>query len=169
MCEFISWKEVGDEILFLTWNDIYNTPRGKELQAYTVSSDFVGHGAIAFYYEIPPEKGINRECTDFSSPSNFPKVIVDAIKAGKMAGLGIAKQLLTPEALAEYEKIRQPAWEEYEKIVQPAQAEYLKIRQPAWEEYEKIQQPAWEEYEKIRQSTFWNLFSKPENRPLVWR
>ena len=33
MCDFISWKEVktekGKEILFLMYNDIYNTARGR--------------------------------------------------------------------------------------------------------------------------------------------
>ena len=148
MCKFISWKEIGDQILFLTSNDIYNTKRGRELQNYTCSADFVGHGAITFYYEIDPNKGVNRECTDFSSPSNFPAVIVSAIKAGRMS-LGVTEQLLTPEAWVEYSKIHDVAWAKYEKVEKPALAEYEKFEKPAWAEYEKITKPTWVEYKKI--------------------
>jgi len=190
MCNFISWKEIDDQILFLTSNDIYNTKRGQELQKHTNEVDFVGHGAIAFFYEIDPNKGTNRECRDFSSPSNFPPVIAEAIKAGKMS-LGVSEQLLTPEAWGEYEKITKPAlaeydktrlaaWAEYEKIrnaalakyykiVKPALAKYEKIRDAARAEYEKICNAALAKYEKTYLAAFWTLFSNPLNRPEIWR
>ena len=41
-------------------------------------------------------------------------------------------------SLAEYQKIRAPAWAEYTKIRAPAWAEYTKICDPAWTEYNKI-------------------------------
>ncbi len=44
---------------------------------------------------------------------------------------------LTPQMLAEYEKVRQQAWAEYKKVRQPAWAEYEKVRQQAWAEYKK--------------------------------
>ena len=111
MCDFISWKEIttadgGAEILFLTYEDIYNTKRGRELQKYTTGDDFVGHGAIDFYYELNG-KGINKECTDFSSPNNFPPVIADAIKAGKFYLLGTPMGLLLPAK-------RAPLYADYE-------------------------------------------------------
>lgn len=92
MCEFISWKEIKTadgsmELLFLTHDDIFNTSRGAELRQLTTPEDFVGHGAIAFYYQIDANKGVDRECTNFSSPDNFPPEIVSALKAGKLWGI----------------------------------------------------------------------------------
>ncbi len=82
MCDFISWIEKNDEILFLTYDDVYNTKRGKELREFSESKDdLVGHGAIEFYYDIG--RGKHCECTNFSTPSNFPSKIVEAIIGGK--------------------------------------------------------------------------------------
>jgi hypothetical protein len=151
MCEFISWKEVktkeGTEILFLTSNDIYNTKRGKELQKHTTSDDFIGHGAIDFYFEIGAGKGIEKECTDFSSPDNFPKVISDAIKAGNFRGLETPYQLLTQPALAKYEA----------------------IEKDALAKYQATQQPALAKYQAIKKDAFWDLFAVKENRNPLWR
>jgi len=192
MCEFISWKEMEDgSIRFLTYDQIYHTEQGKELQEFNpTESDWVGHGAIDFYYMLNRSEGIQRECTNFSTPDNFPWEIVEAIKTGEFRGLGIGKGLLNEEALAEYEKIKRSALAEYEKIKRSALAEYEKIRrsalaeyekieQSAWDEYKKIEQPAWDEhekirrsapaeYEKIRQNTFWDLFADLENRNPLW-
>jgi hypothetical protein len=91
MCDFISWKEIktqeGTEILFLTHDDIFNTSRGLELRNTTTADDLLGHGAIAFYYGIDANKGKNKECTDFSTPNNFPPEICAALKSGKMWGM----------------------------------------------------------------------------------
>jgi len=86
MCEFISWKEMEDgRILFLTSDLIFNSKRGKELQRYDgTKEDWLGHGAIQYYFELNGRDGVDRECDDFSSPNNFPPEIVTAIKAGKM-------------------------------------------------------------------------------------
>ena len=195
MCEFISWKECKTkdekvEILFLTAYDIYNTKRGEELQKHTTPEDFVGHGAIDFYFEIESSKGTNNECTDFSTPDNFPPEIVTALKDGKFRGLGTPVDLLNElglemykkadqSARAEYEKARQTVLAEYKKADQSARAEYKKadqlawaeyekVQQPAWEEYKKVQQPAWAEYEKAKQSAFWDIFADMKNRNPKW-
>ena len=170
MCEFISWKEMEDgSIRFLTYDQIYHTEQGKELQEFNpTESDWVGHGAIDFYYMLNRSEGIQRECTNFSTPDNFPWEIVEAIKTGEFRGLGIGKGLLNEEALAEYEKIKRSALAEYEKIEQSAWDEYKKIEQPAWDEHEKIRRSAPAEYEKIRQNTFWDLFADLENRNPLW-
>ena len=119
MCEFISWIEKDKDVLFLTYNDIYNTKRGKELQVHCKNpDDLTGHGAIRFYYSL--KNGTEKECTDFSTPDNFPAEIVKAVKKGLFAGLGVGEGLLTAGAYAEYLKIQQPAYAEYEKIQQAA-------------------------------------------------
>ena len=182
MCEFISWIEYKGEVLFLTKNEL-NTNHGQALRRHLgtqYENDVKGHGAIEWYYNLKPNSGTHKECTDFSSPDNFPRPIVSALKKGVFCGIGISEQLLTKPAWAEYEKIeqpalaeygkiKQPAWAEYEKIEQPAWAEYGKIKQTAWAEYEKIEQPALAEYGKIKQTAFWKLFRSTKNRVTAWR
>jgi hypothetical protein len=51
LCDFCSWIEKGDDILFLTGNDVFNSKRGLELQKYCKSKDdLTGHGAIRWYF-----------------------------------------------------------------------------------------------------------------------
>ena len=146
MWEFISWVEKDNHVLFLTANDVFNSERGKELRDFYKSPcDYVGHGAIRFFYNF--KNGAERECTDFSTPDNFPDEIVDAIKLGEMAGLGVAKQLLTKSA-----------W-----------AVYLKVIQLAVVEYEKVKHSALTEYKKVEHSAFWDIFKIKENRNPKWR
>jgi hypothetical protein len=188
MCNFISWIEKDNNVLFLTSEDIFHTQRGKELQNYTTPDDFVGHGAIRWFFNCAG--GENRECEDFSTPANFPDEIVRAFKLGKFRGLGIAKEVLILSALAEYEKVqqsaiakvdksRQEAWIECERVRQTilikyktnnlTWMEYKKICDTEWIEYKKLQKPVWDEYEQVTQSTFWDLFSNLNNRVEIWR
>lgn len=93
MSEFASWIEKDDRVYFLVANQIFNTTRGKALQKYCLSSDdYNGHGAIRYYYGF--YGGDNRECTDFSTPNNFPPEIVDAIKKGKFKGVASFPEVL---------------------------------------------------------------------------
>lgn len=159
MCEFISWVEKGGKVYFLTGKKIFHTQKGKKLQEWSGSSDdYSGHGAIRYYYGLEQDEGINKECTNFATPTNFPAVIAHSIKKGDMRGLGLGKLLLSKPAWAEYEKVRQQAWAECEKVQQQAFAEYKKAWQQAQAEYEKVEQPA-----------FWDLFAFPENRVPKWR
>jgi hypothetical protein len=158
MCEFASWKEYKGKVYFIKNSDLI-TKEGKKLLKPEVIADLSGHGAIEHYYPELKGKGVNKERTNFSTPKNFPKEIVRAIKAGKLSRIGLSSQLLTAEGWAEYEKIRQQAWAEYRKIRQQAWAEYRKIMQQAWAEYEKIRQPALAEYRKIRQQA-WAEYEK---------
>ena len=119
MCEFISWIEYKDEILYLTSKDL-ETRKGREMLKSVGREDIAGHGAIRYYFNIPDGKGTPKECTDFSTPNNFPEDIVRDIKEGLFIGFGIGKQLLTKPAWAEYKEIRQSEWAKYEKIRQSA-------------------------------------------------
>ena len=147
MCEFVSYVEKGNKIYFLTHGQVFNTKKGELLQKFNgTDTDYAGHGAIRFYYGLEQDEGANKECTDFSTPDNFPSVIVRAIKEGKMRRIGIGKGLLNGQAWAEYGKITGQALAEYEKITGQASAEYRKIRDPA----------------------FWDLFAVLENRNPLW-
>lgn len=146
MCEFISWKEIktadgGAEILFLTHDDIFNTSRGAELRKYNTLDDLTGHGAIAWYYYLPNNKSVDRECTDFSSPDNFPPEIVSALKAGKLWGLVD----YFPEGL-----LCAPLYDDYKSMRDALYAVYKTKREALSNEQ-------------------WELFTEPKNRAEVWR
>jgi hypothetical protein len=93
MCDFISWKEYKGKNYFLQNSDL-DTKEGKKLLKPEVKSDICGHGTIESYYPELKDKGVKKECTDFSSPSNFPKEIVIAIKKGKLSCIGICLDVL---------------------------------------------------------------------------
>jgi hypothetical protein len=156
MCEFISWKEIktakGMEILFLTHDDIYNTSRGLELRNHTTKDDFVGHGAIAFYYQIDASKGTNRECTDFSTPKNFPPDVVEAIKAGKMWGMVdfFPKGLLRAPLDADYEAKHDALDADYEAKHDALDADYKAKHDALYADYEAKRAPLDADYEAKR-------------------
>src|SRR4030042_6604130 len=122
MCEFVSWKETREGVIFLTNKDLTPKKFG-EYKKYNKGwrRDLPGHGAITYFTGIG--EGIQRECTDFSSPDNFPPEIVKAIKEGRLSQIGYNIELLNDEGKAEYQKIDQSALAEYEKIRQSALAE----------------------------------------------
>ena len=195
MCQFCSWVEEDNKPYYLD-NKALKTKEGKSLLKYLRDNDSLcdlqGHGALRRYYS--ELKGRNMECTDFSTPKNFPKEIVNSIKNMEMTNIPLGDEiplgLLNSEGRAEYEKTTQLAWAEYQKIKQSAWAEYEKIRQPAlakyekirqsawaeyqkteqlaWAEYQKIKQSAWAEYEKIEQPALWKLFKQEEYRNKLW-
>jgi hypothetical protein len=106
MAEFVSWLEApceADEknlfgtshkdsgILFLTDYMMWHTKEGKKTLEYDASlnqeSSANGHGAIKKFFELSErgfERCMRRECQDFSTPNNFPKQVVDAIKELKL-------------------------------------------------------------------------------------
>ena len=179
MCEFASWVEYKGKAYFLVNSDL-DTKEGRELLEPEFKDDLCGHGAIRKYYPELKDNGENKECTNFSTPVNFPKEIVKAIKLGKLSKFEICLDILNDlgkaeykkieqPAYAEYLKIEQPAYAEYEKIEQPAYAEYLKIEQSAYAEYLKIRQPAYAEYKKIEQQGFWKIARQKKYRADNWK
>ena len=153
MCNFISWIEYKDEILYMTDRDL-ETSRGKKLSRDIGFEDIAGHGAIRSFFNIPDGKGTDRESTDFSTPDNFPQDIVRDVKKGLFTRCGVALQILTPPALAEYKEIEHSAWTKYKKIEQPAWAKYKEIEQPAWAKYKGIKHSVWANYKQIKYSAW---------------
>ena len=155
MCQFASWIEHRGTVKFLTYDLLHNTRRGKGLQEWSqnIIDDFNGHGAIRWFYGLAPDEGVDRECTDFSTPDNFPSSIVDAIKKGKMRSMGIGLGLLTQQAMDEYEEATQPARDKYQKAAQQAFDECQKARQQAMDECQKARQQAMDKYQKATRQT----------------
>jgi len=188
MCEFVSWKEVkcpdgSTQILFLTSDDVFNTSKGRKLQNHTTPGDFIGHGAIDFYYDLDG-KGVNHECTDFWTPKNFPPEIVEAIKAGKFFLLapvpaGIFRAALYADYLkkrdaldADYLKKRAALYADCEKKRDALYADYGKKRDALYADCEKKQDALDADYVKKRAPLYadtWLLVSVPENRSLAWQ
>lgn len=169
MCHFVSWIEVTDNTgrvknYYLTGNQVFDTPRGQLLRDWCQSQDdYVGHGAIRFFYEMDSGIGVERECTDFSSPDNFPPEIVSDIKSGKMRGLGFVSDMLSETGLSKYINIWRPAWDEYIKLKE------LKKEQFTWEKHSRDIRIALANYEEIRPNAFWDLFADINNRISAWR
>ena len=160
MCEFISWIELDEKVFFLENADL-DTKEGRELIKYLgdkVEEDLPGHGAIRHYYPELKEKGINKECTDFSSPKNFPKEIVSAIKQGKLSRIGVCPQVLNKIGNKAYKKVEAPALEAYEKV-----------KAPAWEAYEKVKAHAWEAYKKVEAPAFHKIVRQKQYRNKEWK
>ena len=162
MCEFLSavkgtTKTGKDKWYFLTYDLIHNTPRGKLLQEKYGGDDLIGHSVIREYFNLRSLQGENWEETDFSTPKNFPSILVKAIKQGDFRGFGNPMALLNASAHAEYRKQRDPLDAEYRKQRDPLDAEYQKQRDSLYAEYRKQVDPL-----------FWNLFAVPENRNPNW-
>ena len=123
MCQFISWVEEDDKVFFLTKKEL-QSKKGKALIKYCDNKDLQGHGACKRYFfgSEGSKRGVQKECSDFSSPHNFPEKIALAIIRGDFncKYFDTPIDILTQLALAEYEKIEQSAWAEYKKIKQPA-------------------------------------------------
>jgi hypothetical protein len=172
MCEFISWKEHQGKNYFLTNADL-DTKEGKKLLLTEVKADLCGHGAIESFYPELKGKGENKECTDFSSPDNFPPDIVDAIKKGKLSSIGICLDVLNDNGKSKYKEIERPAYAKYEKIKQQAYAKYLEINeeieQSAWAKYKEIEQSAYSKYLEIEQRAFSEIISQKKYRKEEWK
>ena len=147
MCHFVSWKELGGKLYYLTCSDL-STKKGRELRRYLGTKfvdDIAGHGAIDWYFELNG-KGTNKEVTDFSSP-DIPKEIAGKIKKGCFEEIGFNESLLNMAGKKAYEKITNTAFAEYVKIKNTAFAEYVKIANPA----------------------FWNIFKHIKYRNKAWK
>lgn len=124
MCHRYSWievskvqnsgKKVVKDILFLT-DDIFQEKsfcRKVIGQGYTTwkngadLSNFVGHTALRIYYSMSQHSKVqailnkagyrwwDNECTHFDKSYKFPRQLVQAIKRGKMFGLGITEDMV---------------------------------------------------------------------------
>jgi len=154
----------------LTGAQVLHTRRGKELREFCKSAeDYTGHGAIRFYYELPLFVGVNKECTDFSTPGNFPPTIVESIKSGEFRGLGIAIELLTATTQRAYNEAVAPAWKAYNEAAATVQKAYNEARATAWKAYNEATAPVWKAYNEAAATAFWDLFAIPENRKKEWR
>ena len=157
MCDFLSWIEKplkkGTKIYFLTYDQIYNTPRGEILRKQIRSDkpeDFYGHDAIRKYYDLTAGTGGEKECVDFSKPSNFPAVIVKAIKRGEFRGFPMPSGLLTKALDDKYWADRKALSDKYEADRKALDDKYWADR-------------------KALSDKYWDLFADLENRNPVWR
>jgi hypothetical protein len=147
MCEFVSWIEKDGAILFLTGNDVFNTKWGKELREHCGNDDdLVGHGAIRYYYNLSSDTGINKECTDFTKPSNFPDEIVKAIKNGEMRGFSFPPGLLCKPLNEDYWAKLKALDEDYGAKLKPLNEDYWAKRKALDEDYWAKRKPPDEDY-----------------------
>jgi hypothetical protein len=181
MCNFISWIEDKDgKIWFMDNKDLAEY---KRFRPDKIGFDCRGHFAIRKYHGAI---GKERECTDFSTPKMFPRVIVQAIKSGRMSQHGVFPEgLLLPHV---HSRIKDGpvkgkaayriAWNRY--LV--AKQQYVVAKQQdgeAWEWYSKIvpeHNKTLKQYIKAGQRYYenlaakcWKAFQRIENREPMWR
>jgi hypothetical protein len=184
----MSWIEYQGKIYFLDDNKL-NTKEGRELLQYLGDrkyEDIPGHGAILHYYPELKHKGKDKECTDFSTPDNFPSKIVEAIKKGLFVNFGACPQILTASALdlflrpetgkiyAELEKARAKGKKTLAELkktlaeLKKACAE-LKKADAEWEKASDEWYNTRSEWEKADKSYFWQLARIKKNRIKLWQ
>jgi hypothetical protein len=172
MCEFVSWKNYDGTLWFLT-DDII-APRLEEFKLYNPEwrEDLPGHWAIEWFFYLPEHCGRNKECTDFSSPSNFPPEIVREIKQGKMTYGKFSVGLLLPTLDADYEAKRvaldaddRAKWDALDADYE---AKRVALDAELWAKRVALDAELWAKWDAL-DAEMWALFSKPENRAEAWR
>ena len=183
MCNFISWKECQGKYYFLT-NDVVAL-KLEEFKKYNAGwkNDLVGHGAIEWFFNLPHGCGKNFECEDFSTPSNFPSVIVEAIKAGKMSFGPLPDLLLSESQQKNYYAKRKSLYDDYYAKCKSLDDDYYAKRKPLDDDYYAKRIPLDDDYNAKRKSLYddyyakcksldddlWKKFQNPRNRNKNWR
>jgi len=146
MCDFASWIEYEEQVYFLKNSDL-TTTAGEKLLQPAVVADLCGHGAIRAYLGVGKKWGKNRECTDFSTPDNFPLEIAESIKTGQLSRFGRPTKILNRVGYRKYDAACKPAGKKYEA----ARAGAWKIRdaavKPAGKIYDAACNNAWKIYD----------------------
>lgn len=83
MCEFISWKEVGEgknkKVFFLTDDEVFSE-RGREMLEGSKDNDFLGHHAIDNIWGPACKDGKHREEKNFWEAGKLPKEIQSKLR-----------------------------------------------------------------------------------------
>jgi len=157
MCEFVSWVETADGKIWFLDDDKLKTKKGQGLIEWTkCNSDLRGHGAIRHYFKLANHDGTDRECTDFTSPDNFPPEIVSAIKAGKMRGFNAQPEgLLTASTYKVYQESRASAYKIYEEALDSADRVYQETIVSVEKVYQETRTSADRVYQETIASAYW--------------
>ena len=173
MCDFVSWIETKNRVLFLTDANIRDWERAGDRPACPDKSERVGHGAIRLFYGLNETDGINKECTNFSSSSNFPVPIAKAIKDGKITcNLVFPKGLASDELYADYTAKRSLLYADYAAQRNLLDDDYDAKRKPVYDDYTAKLKPLDDAYAAkltMLYADCWCKFNKIKNRAPAWR
>ena len=143
MCGRLSWTELPDKrLVYLTTYDLWDTPQGKKIREQLKPEDWWGHSAIKMFYGKMPniDIGVQRECTDYSTPKNFPPEIALAIKNAK------------------FRDVAEPCM-----LTQAARLKWAKS-DAAWAKWDAARAASSDPFPH-----FWKLFASQRNRAQAWR
>ena len=80
MCELISWVEYpNNKIYYLTDDDIFSE-YGQQKLVGCKPEDYIGHGVIRQYYDLPLNVGVNKEVSDFWNTDKLPDELAQKVK-----------------------------------------------------------------------------------------
>jgi hypothetical protein len=199
MCESVSALKYENKYYFLTSDKLDTFLRSKKGIEWkkthgTNDDDVKGHGFLEeFIYPELKGKAEHWECTDFSSPKNFPYEIVKQLKLGNLrfAIPDSPKQLLTEKVYDDYEAKRAPLYADYEAKRDALYADYEAKRDALDDDYEAKRAPLYADYKakcahlyadyKAKRAPlhadykaksfdlFWNIFMVKKNRTKAWK
>ena len=167
MCEFLSWIEYKEEIIYITAADL-ETSKGKKLLKDVGWEDIKGHGAIRKFFTIPDGKGTNKECTDFSTPTNFPKEIVRDIKKGLFIGFGTPSGILIDPIDKAYRTQKNTLYKAYRAQKDTLYKAYEAQIDPIDKAY-RTQKNTIDKAYRALIDTYWNLVKIKKNRVKAWQ
>jgi len=180
MCEFLSWIEKGDKVYFLTKAQI-DSPQGEAVKKrFPGEGELIGHSAIRAYYDI--DGGKEKEQTDFSSPDNFPKEIIEAILKGKFGYIPVPKGILKKPLDDKYSADQKPLDDKYSADQKLLNDKYSADRKPLddkyWADRKLLNDKYWADRKplddkywadrKLLNDKYWALIQNPKNRSKNW-
>ena len=163
MCVFLSWIEKGGKVYFLTPNQIFNTPAGEILRKQIGSEkveDYFGHEAIRKYYG-DFVNGVEKECSDFFDPANFPNVISTSIKKGEFKGYPFPMGLVNKPLDDKY-------WADCKPLDDKYRADLKSLADKYWADLKSLSEKHSADLKSLAEK-HWELFLIPKNRSTNWR
>ena len=174
MCEFLSAVitnkgKKNEHVYYLNHHLIFETPRGETIRKRFGGDDIIGHSAIRAYFEIGEGTGTNFECSDFSTPSVFPDLLVQAIKNGEFRGIATPSGLLSVPAWKACDEATATARKACDEATATARKACDEATAPARKAYNEATATARKACDEATATAFWDLFAIPENRNPAWR
>jgi len=197
VCDFVSWLEDEKGNIYFATSNLLQTKEAKQLVKEMYDNNFYhedikGHGFLKAYWpELKNPKQC--ECTDLSSPKNFPAEIIKQIKLGNMR-FCLPKepgQLLLKKASADYQAKCNPLDADYQAKCNPLDADYQAERdalyadwqakcnplyanwqakcEPLYADYQAKCKPLYADWQAKCVELFWIIFDNPKNRKKEWR
>ena len=145
MCLFISWIEKDKDVYFLTGDQLFRSETGRTCREQSGNlDDYTGHGMIRLFYNLVG--GRDMECSDFSTPKNFPVPIQIALLSGEMSGFPFPEGILITSLYDNYAAKRKLLDDDHIAKCKPLDDDYDAKRKPLDDDYAAKCKPLDDDY-----------------------